>query len=57
MADEEAAVILASNAWARVVELVTEAEGEDYSDETLAKTLERAELELYKAELKSLALV
>jgi hypothetical protein len=51
MADEEAAVILASDAWARAVELVTEAEGRDDSDDKLAKVLESAELELYQAVL------
>jgi hypothetical protein len=48
--EEAAAVILASDAWARAVELVTEAKGED-GDGVPAKTLKRAELALYKAVL------
>jgi hypothetical protein len=54
MTGEEASVLLASDAWAQVVELVMEADDEDGDEdsiETRAKALESAELVLYRAVL------
>jgi hypothetical protein len=48
MTGEEASVLLASDAWAQAVELVTEGERDD---DKLAKALEGAELVLYRTVL------